>query len=356
MIRRPPRSTLSSSSAASDVYKRQEYGEWPVASHAVSEVPVMASNNHQLVLRALERIYDDCGKDHSILNRMNDTQKKLRKTCVSAMNVLKADPTTDPESCAAPLLEALNSKLSGSITISIDCLSKLMAYGFLKMPLDDMQAAGGGKTLMDVVVEAVCKCSHETDDSVQLQVLQALLTAVTSDKCEVHDTQLQLTVRTCCHIHLTTKSATNQAIARAALSQMLTSVFDRMERHFEERAEARAEEDGAPAEAHTLTEPERDEPADPKQNGSCSANGSSPAEAESEPDSETEPVPDNEVLSPASPQESEDVLDDALAEDPVMEETRDRATSLTEETLTKELSGVGGKTCLLYTSPSPRDS
>ena len=26
MIRRPPRSTLSSSSAASDVYKRQEYG------------------------------------------------------------------------------------------------------------------------------------------------------------------------------------------------------------------------------------------------------------------------------------------------------------------------------------------
>eukprot|EP00658_Telonema_sp_P-2_P001701 TRINITY_DN10648_c0_g1_i2.p1 TRINITY_DN10648_c0_g1~~TRINITY_DN10648_c0_g1_i2.p1 ORF type:complete len:239 (-),score=38.59 TRINITY_DN10648_c0_g1_i2:332-1048(-) len=29
MIRRPPRSTLSSSSAASDVYKRQEYGEEP---------------------------------------------------------------------------------------------------------------------------------------------------------------------------------------------------------------------------------------------------------------------------------------------------------------------------------------
>src|SRR5674536_248416 len=33
MIRRPPRSTLSSSSAASDVYKRQpviSYGGWPV--------------------------------------------------------------------------------------------------------------------------------------------------------------------------------------------------------------------------------------------------------------------------------------------------------------------------------------
>ena len=75
------------------------------------------------------------------------------------------------------------------MVIAIDCLSKLMAYGFLKMPLDDMQAAGGGKTLMDVVVEAVCECSHETDDGVQLQVLQALLTAVTSEKCEVRNHQ-----------------------------------------------------------------------------------------------------------------------------------------------------------------------
>src|SRR5664280_3461603 len=30
MIRRPPRSTLSSSSAASDVYKRQSQEEWPL--------------------------------------------------------------------------------------------------------------------------------------------------------------------------------------------------------------------------------------------------------------------------------------------------------------------------------------
>src|SRR5664280_2963435 len=38
MIRRPPRSTLSSSSAASDVYKRQRHTPWPASySDAASE-------------------------------------------------------------------------------------------------------------------------------------------------------------------------------------------------------------------------------------------------------------------------------------------------------------------------------
>eukprot|EP00658_Telonema_sp_P-2_P007515 TRINITY_DN12802_c0_g1_i2.p2 TRINITY_DN12802_c0_g1~~TRINITY_DN12802_c0_g1_i2.p2 ORF type:complete len:125 (+),score=40.81 TRINITY_DN12802_c0_g1_i2:117-491(+) len=37
MIRRPPRSTLSSSSAASDVYKRQEYGTVSSMAHDAGE-------------------------------------------------------------------------------------------------------------------------------------------------------------------------------------------------------------------------------------------------------------------------------------------------------------------------------
>eukprot|EP00656_Telonema_subtile_P001718 TRINITY_DN10746_c0_g1_i3.p1 TRINITY_DN10746_c0_g1~~TRINITY_DN10746_c0_g1_i3.p1 ORF type:complete len:133 (+),score=38.94 TRINITY_DN10746_c0_g1_i3:93-491(+) len=40
MIRRPPRSTLSSSSAASDVYKRQEYGRAPLHVMALTEKSV----------------------------------------------------------------------------------------------------------------------------------------------------------------------------------------------------------------------------------------------------------------------------------------------------------------------------
>ena len=145
----------------------------------------MSGQHSGQVVRALEKIYNECGKDESMFHRLTPAQKTLRKSCQEGITQIKNDPSTDPETCTKVLQEALKSKLPGVMVIAIDCLSKLMAFGFLKMPLDDMQAMGGGKTLMDVVVEAVCECSHETDDAVQLQVLQALLTAVTSDKCEV---------------------------------------------------------------------------------------------------------------------------------------------------------------------------
>ena len=49
---------------------------------------------------------------------------------------------------------------------------------------------------------------------------------------QVHDTQLQLAVRTCYSIHLTSQNAVNQSVAKTGLNQMLTSVFDRMEKYF----------------------------------------------------------------------------------------------------------------------------
>ena len=41
------------------------------------------------------------------------------------------------------------------------------------------------KTLMDLVIETITKCSDEYDESVQIQVIKALLTAITSLHCEV---------------------------------------------------------------------------------------------------------------------------------------------------------------------------
>eukprot|EP00658_Telonema_sp_P-2_P007549 TRINITY_DN12820_c0_g1_i2.p2 TRINITY_DN12820_c0_g1~~TRINITY_DN12820_c0_g1_i2.p2 ORF type:complete len:166 (-),score=61.85 TRINITY_DN12820_c0_g1_i2:191-688(-) len=48
MIRRPPRSTLSSSSAASDVYKRQ------VSTQSTGELATLKNDQHELLLRAVE--------------------------------------------------------------------------------------------------------------------------------------------------------------------------------------------------------------------------------------------------------------------------------------------------------------
>ena len=60
-------------------------------------------------------------------------------------------------------------------------------------------------------------------------LLQALLTAVTSATCEVHEGTLLQVVRTCYNIYLASKNLVNQTTAKATLTQMLNVIFSRME-------------------------------------------------------------------------------------------------------------------------------
>ncbi len=62
-----------------------------------------------------------------------------------------------------------------------------------------------------------------------------LLTAITSLHCEVHESSLLLAVRACFHIHLISKVPANKTSAKAALTQMLSVVNQRMEQ-FEKRS------------------------------------------------------------------------------------------------------------------------
>lgn len=97
-------------------------------------------------------------------------------------------------------------------------------------PADDNDEKTSQKRiLMDLLIETVSKCSDEFDDGVQLQVIKALLTAVTSTHCEVHEGSLLLAVRACFHIHLVSKNQVNKTTAKAALTQMLSVVNQRME-------------------------------------------------------------------------------------------------------------------------------
>ena len=65
---------------------------------------------------------------------------------------------------------------------------------------------------------------------------------MTSSYCEVHEASLLQSVRACFHIHLITKNSTNKTTAKAALTQMLSAVFQRMDAF---AAKARAETDAA---------------------------------------------------------------------------------------------------------------
>ena len=56
-----------------------------------------------------------------------------------------------------------------------------------------------------------------------------MLTAVTSNSCEVHEGTLLQAVRTCYNIYLASRNLTNQRTAQATLSQMISVIFQRME-------------------------------------------------------------------------------------------------------------------------------
>ena len=79
------------------------------------------------------------------------------------------------------------------------------------------------------IIDTICTAAETRDESVELQVLQTLLTAVSSRTFEVHDRALLRAVRTCYNVYLSSKSEVNQNTAKATLTQMLTTVFHRLE-------------------------------------------------------------------------------------------------------------------------------
>jgi brefeldin A-inhibited guanine nucleotide-exchange protein len=162
--------------------------------------------------------------------------KDLRDECTAGLERLKGSSAAGGVN-ADEFFKALKlaCEASGSpkvVSIALDSIQKLMAYGFLTGKGADPfkeAAAGTSRSLMDSVIECVCGCQEQSDDTVQLQMIRALLTAVTSQTCEVHGNSLMLAVRTCFQIHKDSKNSMNQRTAQGSLTQMLNVVTQRME-------------------------------------------------------------------------------------------------------------------------------
>lgn len=86
-----------------------------------------------------------------------------------------------------PFELACQSKTPRIVVTALDCLQKLIAYGHLTGNLPDSSAPG--KFLIDRIVTTICNCFNgpQTDDGVELQIIKALLTVVTSQYVEVHE-------------------------------------------------------------------------------------------------------------------------------------------------------------------------
>uniref|UniRef100_A0A8C5NK28 ADP ribosylation factor guanine nucleotide exchange factor 2 n=1 Tax=Junco hyemalis TaxID=40217 RepID=A0A8C5NK28_JUNHY len=195
-----------------------------------------ARTKSMFVSRALEKILAE--KDAK-----RPPHGQLRRACQVALDEIKNELEKQREGTAAPpkanFIEAdkyflpfelaCQSKSPRIVSTSLDCLQKLIAYGHITGNAPDSGAPG--KRLIDRIVETICNCFQgpQTDEGVQLQIIKALLTAVTSPYIEIHEGTILQTVRTCYNIYLASKNLINQTTAKATLTQMLNVIFTRME-------------------------------------------------------------------------------------------------------------------------------
>lgn len=86
-----------------------------------------------------------------------------------------------------PFELACQSKTPRIVVTALDCLQKLIAYGHLTGNIPD--SSSPGRFLIDRIVSTICNCfsGPQTDDGVELQIIKALLTVVTSQYIEVHE-------------------------------------------------------------------------------------------------------------------------------------------------------------------------
>nr|XP_009295671.1 brefeldin A-inhibited guanine nucleotide-exchange protein 1 isoform X3 [Danio rerio] len=202
---------------------------------------------NMFLTRALEKILAD-----KEVKKAHHSQ--LRKACEVALEEIKQEseklssPVGDNKSSSStlppikskssfieadkyflPFELACQSKCPRIVITSLDCLQKLIAYGHLTGSAPDNTTPG--KKLIDRIIETICGCFQgpQTDEGVQLQIIKALLTAVTSQQIEIHEGTVLQAVRTCYNIYLASKNLINQTTAKATLTQMLNVIFARME-------------------------------------------------------------------------------------------------------------------------------
>ncbi|KAJ3660967.1 hypothetical protein Zmor_005393 [Zophobas morio] len=208
----------------------------------------MQSNSktkEMFILRALEKILNDKEikrSHHSQLKRacevaLEDIKKEVKDDEQDGEKVSDALPmpksgevnVLTTEKYFLPFELACQSRSARIVVTALDCLQKLIAYGHLTANVPDSTTPG--KLLIDRIVETICACftGPQTDEGVQLQIIKALLTVVTSQHVEVHEGTVLLAVRTCYNIFLASKNLINQTTAIATLTQMLNVIFTRME-------------------------------------------------------------------------------------------------------------------------------
>eukprot|EP00002_Diphylleia_rotans_P014444 TRINITY_DN2814_c0_g1_i8.p1 TRINITY_DN2814_c0_g1~~TRINITY_DN2814_c0_g1_i8.p1 ORF type:complete len:1545 (+),score=258.96 TRINITY_DN2814_c0_g1_i8:58-4692(+) len=133
----------------------------------------------------------------------------------------------DIEVLIAPLQSACESKLPKLVQLSLDCFQKLIGFGCLRSCLSDSKKPGG--SLMTRVINTICSCYDSIDEGVQIQLIKALLSLITSHHTDIHDTNLLNVLRACIYIYTNSKTVLIEKTVKTTITQILHTVFARFE-------------------------------------------------------------------------------------------------------------------------------
>ncbi|ORX95160.1 hypothetical protein K493DRAFT_407713 [Basidiobolus meristosporus CBS 931.73] len=195
--------------------------------------------------------------------------KELSEAVTRALDVIKSYPdatvctASDSVALFLPLKLACQTGVVNLIVTAIDCIGNLITYNYIfngetiptivltapepsaadtnpdkpeekdKVSLEEpgVELSPGARVpLTDQLIDLVCDCftGEGTNDKIQLQIIKALLAAITSETFKIHQRALLKAVRTTYNIFLLSRDPVNQTIAQGTLTQMVHAIFGRI--------------------------------------------------------------------------------------------------------------------------------
>ncbi|CAJ0649092.1 12492_t:CDS:2, partial [Entrophospora sp. SA101] len=137
--------------------------------------------------------------------------KKLKESINKALETIKNEES-DKKGDAVIIFEPLQ----------IACQTRVINIMIIALDFKEKQ------NLIDLVIDTICDCfvGENTDDKVQLQIIKALLAAVSSIDIPVHHSSLLKSIRTSYNIFLLSKNPTNQTVAQDEIQKVITSTTE----------------------------------------------------------------------------------------------------------------------------------
>nr|POF12647.1 protein transport protein sec7 [Quercus suber] len=195
------------------------------ASNATRSTAKTTRSSMVFVVTALESIA--ASKDARKRKPLSDSAQRA----LSAIRSAHGDTSQiDPEILFQPLHLATEAASIPVVVTALDCIGKLISYSYFAFspPSEDGQQK---PPLIERAIDTICECfqGEATPAEVQMQIIKSLLAAILNDKIVVHGAGLLKSVRQTYNIFLLSKSSSNQQIAQGTLTQMVNTVFERVQ-------------------------------------------------------------------------------------------------------------------------------